>query len=156
MSQKTYRALVLALLPQIKEVLPWDLEEMLEANPDIMIIDIREPDEFAQGAIKHSIPVPRGILEGACDWGYPETIPELVKARDKPVVLACRSGNRSALAAFTLQMMGYQDVLSLKMGVRGWNDYDLPLYDLEGNQVDGDEVAEGLDPPVSAEQMGQT
>ncbi|CAA6806909.1 MAG: Rhodanese-like protein [uncultured Thiotrichaceae bacterium] len=154
MTQKTYRALVVELLPHIKEILPWDLEEMLAANPDIMIIDIREPDEFAQGAIKNSILVPRGILEGACDWGYSDTIPELVRARDKPVILACRSGNRSALAAFTLQLMGYQAVYSLKMGIRGWNDYELPLYDAEGNQVDVDEMEEALDLPVSAEQMG--
>lgn len=154
MTHKTYRALVVELLPHIKEILPWDLEEMLAANPDVMIVDIREPDEFAQGAIKNSILVPRGILEGACDWGYSDTIPELVKARDKPVILACRSGNRSALAAYTLQLMGYRDVYSLKMGIRGWNDYELPLYDLAGNQVDGDEAEEALGPPVSAEQMG--
>lgn len=154
MSQKTYKALVEELLPQIKEVFPWDLEEMLEQDPDIMIVDIREPDEFAQGAIRNSIPVPRGLLESACDWGYSDTVPELVKARDKTVILACRSGNRSVMAAYTLQLMGYQDVYSLKTGIRGWNDYELPLYDPQGNQVDIDEAEEALSPPVSAEQMG--
>lgn len=154
MPQKTYKALVAELLPQIKEVFPWDLEEMLEKNPDLMIVDIREPDEFRQGAIKNAIPVPRGLLESACDWGYSDTIPELAKARDKTVILACRSGNRSVMAAFTLQLMGYNDVYSLKTGIRGWNDYELPLYDPEGNQVDIDEAEEALSPPVSTEQMG--
>nr|CAA6828753.1 MAG: Sulfurtransferase [uncultured Thiotrichaceae bacterium] len=154
MPQKSYKTLVETLLPQIKEIFPWDLDDMLSANPDIMIVDIREPDEFAQGSIKHAILIPRGILEGACDWGYSDTVPELVRSRDKPVILACRSGNRSALAAYTLQLMGYQDVYSLKTGVRGWNDYELPLYDLQGNQVDIDQAEENLSPPVSAEQMG--
>jgi len=154
MSQQTYKALVEALLPQIKKIFPWDMEEMLNANPDIMVVDIREPDEFAQGSIKGSILVPRGILEGACDWGYSDTVPELVRSRDKPVILACRSGNRSALATHTLQLMGYQDVYSLKTGIRGWNDYELPLYDPEGNQVDIDNAEADLSPPVSAEQMG--
>lgn len=155
MSDKTYKALVADILPQIKELFPWDLEEMLEQQPETLVVDIREADEYAQGAIRHSMLVPRGLLESACDWGYSDTIPDLVRARDKPVVLACRSGNRSALAAFTLQLMGYRDVYSLKTGVRGWNDYELPLYSPDGKQVDIDEAEEALSPPVTPEQAGQ-
>lgn len=154
MSQKTFAALVAEALPRVREVMPWDVEEMLEKNPDLMIVDIREEDEYAVGHIQDSLLVPRGILETACDWGYAETIPALAKARDKPIVLVCRSGNRTALAALTMELMGYRDVYSMKTGIRGWNDYELPLYDNNDVQVDIDEAEEGLNPPVSPEQLG--
>lgn len=153
MSRKSFSTLVADVLPQIQELMPWDVEDMLKENPDLMIVDIREPEEFAAGHIRNSLLIPRGILESACDWGYAETVPELVKARDKPVVLVCRSGNRTALAALTMQWMGYQQVYSMKTGIRGWNDYELPLYDDDGVQVDIDEAEEALNPPVMPEQM---
>lgn len=153
MSQKTFAALVADALPQIHEIMPWDLDEMLQANPEVMVVDIREAEEFIQGHIENAINVPRGILETSCDWGYSDTIPALVKARNKPVVLVCRSGNRTALAALTLQWMGYQQVYSLKTGVRGWNDFELPLFDGGGVQVDIDEAEAELSPPVRPEQM---
>ena len=58
-----------------------------------------------------------------------------MEARDQRVVIVCRSGNRSALAAYTLQLMGYRDVCSMKTGLRGWNDYELPLVDETGKTV---------------------
>jgi rhodanese-related sulfurtransferase len=153
MTQKTFAALVADALPQIRELMPWDVDDMRQTDPALMIVDIREADEYATGYIQGSLHVPRGILETACDWGYSETIPALVQARDKPVVLVCRSGNRTALAAMTLQWMGYQQVYSMKTGIRGWNDYELPLVNAEGIQVDVDTAEQELDPPVSPEQM---
>jgi rhodanese-related sulfurtransferase len=153
MTQKTFAALVAEALPKIQELMPWDVDEMRQANPELLIVDIREADEYAAGHIQDSVLAPRGILEAACDWGYSDTIPVLVQARDKPVVLVCRSGNRTALAAMTLQWMGYQQVYSMKTGIRGWNDYELPLFNADGIQVDVDTAEQELDPPVSPEQM---
>ena len=149
---KTYKNLISEVLPQIREIFPWDLADLCETQ-EIVIVDIREPEEVAQGSIQGALHVPRGILEAACDWGYSETIPHLVAARDKPVVLACRSGNRSALAAFTLQLMGYQHVYSLKTGIRGWNDAELPLVTPRGDRVNVDEAEHLLSPPVKPEQL---
>ncbi len=153
MSQKTFAAQVDAALSHIKEVLPWDLQAMRQADPDLLVVDIREADEYATGYIQGSLLVPRGILEAACDWGYSDTCVALAQARAKPVVLVCRSGNRTVLAAITLQQMGFKQVYSLKTGVRGWNDYDLPLINATGEPVDGDLAAELLSPPVRPEQM---
>lgn len=153
-NEKTFAALVAAALPQIREVMPWDVEEMLASNPDLMIVDIREADEYQAAHIHNSLHVPRGILETSCDWGYSDTIPALAQARDKPVVLVCRSGNRTVLAALTMHWMGYQQVYSMKTGIRGWNDYELPLYDAEGKQVDIDDAEAELDPPVRPDQLG--
>ena len=154
MAAKTFKVMIAETLPEIQELFPWDIEDFLQQSPETLIVDIREPDEVASGAIKDSLHIPRGMLESACDWGYSDTVPELVKARDKPVILVCRSGNRSAMSALTLQLMGYTKVYSLKTGIRGWNDDELPLYDKAGNQVDIDLTEELLSPEVSPEQLG--
>ena len=135
---KTFKSLIEEILPQIKEMFPWDLEERLQENNDILLVDLTEPREFNTVHIKDSINVPRGILEASCEWNYEDTVPELASARDREVVLICRSGNRSALAAHTMQQLGFKKVTSLKTGLRGWFDYELPLYDGEGNEVDED------------------
>ena len=126
---------------------------MRQARPDLLLVDIREADEYADGHIQGSLLVPRGILEAACDWGYSDTVPALVQARDKPVVLVCRSGNRTALAAMTLKHMGFSQVYSMKTGIRGWNDYELPLHNAQGEPVDIDLADAALNPPLRSDQM---
>ena len=137
---KTLKDLVEDILPQIKELFPWDLEEHIAENKDILLVDITEPREFDILHIEGAINVPRGILEASADWNYEDTLPELAAGRDREVVLICRSGNRSALAAFTLQIMGFKSVTSLKTGLRGWNDFELPLVDGNNNPVDIDDA----------------
>lgn len=151
---KKYTDLVQDVLGQIQEIFPWDLEEKLSSGKRPVLVDIREPDEFKAMHIEGSVNVPRGVLESACDWGYQETVPELVQARDRDVILMCKSGNRSALAAKVLQDMGYESVVSLKTGLRGWNDYDQPLVDNAGNAVDPDEAEVFFTDNVSEEQRG--
>lgn len=133
---KRYRDLVADLLAQVQELMPWDLAEWMERDRRLLVVDVREADEFAAMHIPGSINAPRGTLEAAAEWEYEETIPELAASRERPVVVVCRSGNRSVLAAHTLQMMGFQDVASLKLGVRGWKDDDQPLVDAAGEVVD--------------------
>ena len=126
--------LVADCLPEITEIFPWDIEESLQGgNP--LLVDIREQNEFDAMHIEGSLLVPRGILESSCEYNYEDTIRELVEARDRDVIVVCRSGNRSALAAFTMQLMGYNKVASMKTGLRGWNDYELPLVDASGKTV---------------------
>ena len=150
---KTFKDLIEDILPQIKEVFPWDLESLIEENNDLLLIDITEPAEFNRLHIKDAINVPRGVLESACDWDYTDTLPELAKSRDQKVVIICRSGNRSALAAFTMQLLGFSDVASLKTGLRGWNDYELALFDGDGGEVDIDEADEYFSTAPRADQM---
>lgn len=135
MKRVTYRDLVTQILPQISECFPWDIEDKLEAGEDILFLDVRENQEYDTMCIEDSLHVPRGILETAVEWDHEETEPELVQARDKQIVVVCRSGSRSVFAVYTLMQMGYQSVTSLKTGLRGWNEYDLPLVDMEGNLV---------------------
>ena len=132
---KTYQQIVLETEPQVRELFPWDLVERCSSNPALLLVDVREPYEFRRMHIAGSINVPRGILESACDWDYEETVPELVTARGRELVLVCRSGNRSVLAARVMNGMGFENVASLKTGLRGWNDYEQPLVDAVGETV---------------------
>jgi rhodanese-related sulfurtransferase len=133
--------------------MPWDLEERLEANPGLLIVDVREPYEYEAMHIPGSINVPRGIMESACEWDYEETVPELAEARQREVVVVCRSGYRSLLAANSLQVLGYENVCSLQTGLRGWKDYDQPMEDGAGNEVDLDDADVYFTPRIRPDQM---
>ncbi len=150
---KTFNELIKEAIPQVKQLLPWDLEQKIVSDIVPLIIDVREAYEFEAMHINNSIFIPRGILEQACEWDYDTTVPKLVNARDKEVIIVCRSGTRSVLAALTLQQLGYKNVYSLQTGVRGWNDYDQPLFDIKGVEVDADDAEEFLENKVSAEQL---
>ncbi len=148
-----YQSLVNQALREIPEYFPWDLEERLQSEEPPLLLDVREPGEFADLHIPGSINVPRGILEAAVDYGYEETEPALVEARQREVVIICRSGRRSALAAWTLRLLGFEQVYSLKTGVKGWNDYDQPLVDSQGNTVSPEWADQYFTPRLRPEQL---
>lgn len=151
---KTFKQLVAEHAAHVTELMPWDLEEKLNQHGHTpLLLDIREPAEFEAMHIQDSINIPRGILESACDYDYYETVPVLVKARGEEIIIICRSGNRSVMAASTIQEMGYNNVASLKTGLKGWNDYDQPLVDNNENDVDAEFAEAFLNPIVTAEQM---
>ena len=137
-----------------EEVMPWDLEEELEGGATPLILDIREPYEFDCMHIDGSSNVPRRVLESACEWDYEETIPELVNSRDRDIVIVCRSGHRSLLAGRTLKEIGFSNVRSLKTGLRGWNDYEMPkvLQDGEDPVIDAN-VDKYFNPQVREDQF---
>jgi len=136
MKRVNYKHMVAEISPQINECFPWDVEERLEAGEDILFLDVRENQEYDTMRIADSLHVPRGILETAVEWDHEETDPDLVKARNRQIVVVCRSGSRSVFATYTLMRMGYKHVTSLKTGLRGWNEYNLPLEDMESNEID--------------------
>jgi rhodanese-related sulfurtransferase len=148
---KTFTQLVDAARVRVKEVFPWDLVERIKDN-NVLIVDIREPYEYDAMHIQDSLNVPRGILETACEYDFEETVPELVEARDKEVILICRSGNRSIFAADVMQQMGYQHVYSLKTGLRGWNEFEQPLVDKDNYPVSLDDADDYFSAKVHPEQ----
>ena len=145
--------LIRSCLTEINEIMPWDLEERMAANSDLFIVDVREPDEFDAMHIAGSLCVPRGILESACEWDFEETIPELVRARQREVVVVCRSGYRSVLAANSLQVLGFEHVASLQTGLRVWNDYEQPLVNAQGQPVDVEQGDDYFTAKLRPEQM---
>ena len=111
---KRYTDLVADALTRVKEILPWDLRKLLAAGEGIVLLDVREPAEFAVLHIPGAINVPRGVLEQSCEWGFDETVPMLAAGRDLEIVVICRSGYRSALSADTMLQMGYSGDRSLQ------------------------------------------
>lgn len=150
---KRYADLVADALTRVKEIQPWELSKQLDAGSKPVLLDVREPAEFATLHIPGAINVPRGVVEQSCEWDFDETMPLLAAGRGLDIVVICRSGYRSALVADVMQQMGYTGVVSLKTGVRGWNDFEQPLVDASGNPVDTDAADELLGPHLRPEQF---
>jgi rhodanese-related sulfurtransferase len=111
MTYKTYRDLVAEAKTRIREISPAESIALHNSADGTMFIDVREPNEWNLGYIPGARHIPRGNLESNI---------ERCAERDQRIVLYCASGNRTALAADTLQQMGYSNVQSLAGGFRGW------------------------------------
>jgi len=104
----------------IEEIDPERLRAMQAAG--VTVIDVREPAEFAEGHLPGAYNIPRGVLEFQVD-GHPavagKTDPHLAHRR-VPLILYCRSGGRSALAAEALKRLGFDRPISLAGGWLHW------------------------------------
>src|SRR5919199_5314027 len=100
----TYRELLSQAKAQVREVDTAGAAAAIE-RPGTVVLDVREPDEYEQGALPGAVHIPRGNLESNVESRLPD--------RDAPVVVYCAGGNRSAFAAKTLNDMGYRDVVSM-------------------------------------------
>jgi rhodanese-related sulfurtransferase len=109
----TVQELVAEAKRQIREVGVATVQKRLPDGKHV-VLDVREPDEFAAGHLPGAINVPRGVLEfklaGTPDLADPA----------KPVFVYCRTGGRSALAALNLQRLGYSNVESMAGGYEAW------------------------------------
>jgi len=117
---KTLADFVKEARSRIQEVRPDDLDEMIENHDDLLIVDVREADEFAQGHIPGALHVARGLLEGAADPQYKYRVEALSNGRDKTVVLYCQTGGRSAMATDVLRQMGFEKAYNLAGGIENW------------------------------------
>ena len=111
----------------IRECSADELQAKIEAGADMLLVDVRESSEHEQGHLPGARLIPRGILEAAADPSYPKHVPELANARDRQIVLYCATGGRSAMAAAVLQMMGFNNVLSLDGGFTEWQKAGKPV-----------------------------
>jgi rhodanese-related sulfurtransferase len=111
MTYKTAADLIAEAKRRIPEVTVRDLQQMRARGEDVLLLDVREPNEWNLGRIPGAMFIPRGTLE---------TKVEQVVPRERRVVIYCASGNRSALAADTMREMGYADVSSLAGGWIAW------------------------------------
>lgn len=93
---------------------------------DALLIDIREPGErAADGSIPDSVPAPRGMLEF---WADPSSPYHRAEFRpERRIILHCASGGRSALAARTLQELGYSAVAHMDGGIKAWSASGRPV-----------------------------
>jgi molybdopterin/thiamine biosynthesis adenylyltransferase/rhodanese-related sulfurtransferase len=109
-----FRELLAATKSQITEIDTEEADRLRREGGAVVILDVREPDENAQGSIPGAIFIPRGQLES--------TIENKVPDKDAKVLIHCASGVRSAFAAKTLAELGYTDVASVAGGFNKWKD----------------------------------
>ena len=103
-----------------------DEAQKLVGNPDVVFLDVREPQELeTQGKVPGAVHIPRGLLEFQADPASPSHRPEL--SAGKQVIVYCASGGRSALAAKTLKEMGVTRATNLLGGFNGWRETGGPV-----------------------------
>ncbi|HVP30228.1 MAG TPA: rhodanese-like domain-containing protein [Myxococcota bacterium] len=118
---------VRSALAEIREISPEEGQRLLAApgHEGWHFVDVREPDEYAAGHLPGARLFPRGFLEVRADTEHPKRDPWL-QDRSRPLVLYCGGGQRSVLAAKTLQDMGFERVVSMAEGWTGWTKRGYP------------------------------
>ena len=111
-----FKALIDEAEKEIEQVKPKDLYVL---DKDMILVDVREPEEFASGYINahNNLTLPRGKLEFMAIKKIEE-----VYGKDAHIVTYCLKGPRGSLAAFQLKKMGFTNVKNLKGGILNWLD----------------------------------
>ena len=109
----SFREMLATAKANIREISTEDAESEI-AQAGTVILDVREPDEFEQGALSGAVHLPRGNLESSIEGRIPD--------KSAHVVVLCAGGVRSAFAADTMQQLGYTDVASIMGGFNRWKD----------------------------------
>ena len=103
----------------IREISVSDTKEHMSENPNAKLVDVREDHEWEAEHAKGAIHLGKGIIERDIERTIPDQTTE--------IILYCGGGYRSALAAETLQKMGYTNVLSMAGGWKAWRESDAPI-----------------------------
>jgi rhodanese-related sulfurtransferase len=103
---------------KVKELTIDQVADKLKKGDKFHFVDVREDDEWRAGHARGAIHVGKGVIERDIESKIPDPKGE--------IILYCGGGFRSALAAETLQRMGYQNVASMDGGMRGWRQKGLP------------------------------
>lgn len=114
-----FARLVEGIMDQVTEISAQDVHAALK-NPDFILIDVREDNEWQKDHLPGAKHMARGIIE--------RDIEKAIPSKEQKLVLYCGGGYRSALSAVNLQTMGYKNVLSMAGGIRGWRESN---YELE-------------------------
>jgi rhodanese-related sulfurtransferase len=122
---KSLKDFVAEAKSRIREIVAAEAADAVKKNPKTLILDVREPAEWAAGHIPGALHVPRGMLEAKADLEYPNREPALAD-RTTAIIIHCASGARSAMAADVLQQMGFANVCSMAGGFAAWSQAGLP------------------------------
>src|SRR6202158_2714750 len=112
-----FQELVADAKKKITEISPTDAASKTKSS-DAVIVDVREKDEFDESHIPDAVHMSRGMLEFEIEDKFPD--------RNMTIICHCGGGGRSALAAESLQKMGYKNVRSMAGGFKAWKTAGLP------------------------------
>ncbi len=123
----TANQLLVEARKNVPEVTAAETKERLERGEVDLILDVREPEEWAKGHIPGAVHAVRGMLEWYADPTSPYAKREITSKQDGRVVVHCSLGGRSLLAADMLKKMGYKNVASMAGGFTDWEAKGLPV-----------------------------
>jgi len=109
----SFRELLAAAKSRITEIDTTEAQRRIGTG-EVVVLDVREPDEYDQGALPGVLHIPRGHLEAQIEGRIVD--------KDQPIIVYCAGGVRSAFAADTLATLGYTDVVSMDGGFGKWKD----------------------------------
>src|SRR5580700_3623073 len=115
----TYTDLIADIRKRTKQVSLEELKRRIEAGEKMTLVDVREKDEWRAGYIPGAVSIPRGFLEIQAEQKLPD--------KNARIVAYCAGGTRSALAAATLQELGYTNVETANPGFVRWKDLGFPI-----------------------------
>jgi len=118
MADKGFQDLVADAKKKITETSPTDAAAKAKSSSDVVIVDVREKDEFDEAHIPDAVHMSRGTIELEVEDKFPD--------RNTTIICHCGGGGRSALAAESLQKMGYKNVRSMAGGFKAWKAAGLP------------------------------
>ena len=116
---KTLKEMLAEARQVVPEQGPADLKRRLDAGEPVVVVDVRDPDEYRDGHIEAATNISRGFLEFRIGTVAPEPT--------TPLVLYCQTGLRSILAARQLKELGYENVINLQGGFQKWAQSGLPV-----------------------------
>ena len=115
----TFYEILQDLRQKMREVDPQEVSSSQKANSSVIILDVREKEEWQEGHVPGVLHIPRGFLE--------LEVEELLPDKTTPIICQCAGGIRSLFAAKTLRDMGYEDVSSMSGGFKAWKEAGLPF-----------------------------
>ncbi len=115
----SFDELIRKVKSEIREIRPAEAAARIKKDPSIALVDVREPEEWEGGIAPGALTIARGFLELRIE----EEIPD----KDREIICYCAGGVRSALAAKSLNQLGYKKVSSLAGGFNGWKNAGLPI-----------------------------
>jgi rhodanese-related sulfurtransferase len=104
---------------RVRECTVGEVKARLDRPEPFHFVDVREDDEFAEDHAKGAIHLGKGVIE--------RDIETVIPNKEEPIVLYCGGGYRSVLAAESLGLMGYTNVLSMDGGIKAWRAAGYPL-----------------------------
>lgn len=111
---KSYEEIVSEAKAETEQTSVEEIHDALSSGEGVTVVDVREPDEWAEGHIRGAKHIPRGVLELHAADQLPD--------KDARIVVHCALGGRGALAAKSLQEIGYTNVANMEGGVSAWRE----------------------------------
>ena len=115
----SFLELVKDALTRVREIGIVEVKNKIDKKENFLLIDVREESEWLEGKIPEAIYFGKGIIERDIEANEPD--------KEKEMILYCQGGFRSALAADSLQKMGYRNVFSMSGGFGEWSKNNFPV-----------------------------